>query len=66
MQTIDPSKFKMLWKTKKAAENIKPILLEIVKEYRKRTGKPQGKVTRKDIADRVFSEYCRLYYADDK
>ena len=66
MQTIDPSKFKNLWKTKKAAENIKPILLEIVNEYRRKTWKPQWKVTRKDIADRVFSEYCRLYYADDK
>ena len=28
MKTVDSSKFKMLWKTKKAAENIKPILLE--------------------------------------
>lgn len=63
---ITPSKFKNLWKTKKAAENIKPILLEIVDNYWRKTWKPQGKVTRKDIADRVFSEYCRLYYADEK
>lgn len=66
MQPVNPLKFKMLWKTKKASENIKPILLEIVDTYRRKTWKPQGKVTRKDIADRVFSEYCRLYYADDK
>ena len=66
MQKVNPSKFKMLWKTKKAAENIKPILLEIVDNYWRKTWKPQGKVTRKDIADRVFSEYCRLYYADNK
>jgi len=62
---LNPTSFKMLWKTKKAAENIEPILLEIVKEYRKKTWKRQEKVTRKDIADRVFSEYDRLYYADD-
>jgi len=63
---INPESFKMLWKTKKAAENIKPILLEIVDNYWRKTWKPQGKVTRKDLADRVFSEYCRLYYADEK
>ena len=34
---LNPTSFKMLWKTKKAAENIEPILLEIVKEYRKKT-----------------------------
>ena len=62
---IDLTKYKSLWKTKKATENIEPILLTIVKEYRKKTWKVQAKVTRKDIADRVFSEYCRLYYADD-
>jgi hypothetical protein len=55
----------MLWKTKGAMENIKPLLLVIVKEYRKKTWKKQDKVTWKDIADRVFSEYCRLYWADD-
>lgn len=63
---INPTSFKMLWKTKKATENIKPIILVIVKEYRKKTWKPQAKVTRKALADRVFSEYCRLYYADEK
>lgn len=65
-KTIETDKFKMLWKTKKASENIEPILLEIVQEYWKKTWKVQAKVTRKDIADRVFSEYCRLYWADDK
>ena len=65
MKELNPESFKMLWKTKKAAENIKPILLEIVKEYRSKTWKKKDKVTRKDIADRVFSEYDRLYYADD-
>lgn len=65
MKELNPTSFKMLWKTKKAAENIDLILLRIVKEYWKKTWKVQAKVTRKDIADRVFSEYCRLYYADD-
>ena len=37
MKELNPESFKMLWKTKKAAENIKPILLEIVKEYRSKT-----------------------------
>lgn len=62
---LNPQSFKMLWKTKGAMENIKPLLLVIVKEYRKKTWKKQDKVTWKDIADRVFSEYCRLYWADD-
>lgn len=57
---INPQSFKKLWKTKKATENIEPILLEIVKEYRTKTHKPQWNVTWKDIADRVFSEYIRL------
>ena len=62
---LNPQSFKMLWKTKGAMENIEPLLLVIVKEYRKKTWKKQEKVTWKDIADRVFSEYVRLYYADD-
>jgi hypothetical protein len=37
MQEVNPLKFKMLWKTKKAAENIKPILLEIVDNYWRKT-----------------------------
>lgn len=57
---INPQSFKKLWKTKKATENIEPILLDIVKEYRVKVHKPQWSVTRKDLADRVFSEYVRL------
>lgn len=57
---INPQSFKKLWKTKKATENIEPILLDIVKEYRPKVHKPQWSVTRKDLADRVFSEYVRL------
>jgi hypothetical protein len=34
---LNPQSFKMLWKTKGAMENIKPLLLVIVKEYRKKT-----------------------------
>lgn len=59
-KTINPQSFKKLWKTKKATENIEPILLDIVKEYRLKVHKPQWSVTRKDLADRVFSEYIRL------
>lgn len=62
---INPQSFKKLWKTKKATENIEPILLDIVKEYRVKVHKPQWSVTRKDLADRVFSEYVRLKEADN-
>lgn len=62
---INPQSFKKLWKTKKATENIEPILLDIVKEYRVKVHKPQGNVTRKDLADRVFSEYIRLKESKD-
>ena len=37
MKELNPTSFKMLWKTKKAAENIDLILLRIVKEYWKKT-----------------------------
>lgn len=57
---INPQSFKKLWKNKKATENIEPILLDIVKEYWTKVHKPQWHVTRKDLADRVFSEYIRL------
>jgi len=63
---IKLASFKKLWKTKKALENVNPEVVEVVKEYWHKTHKPQGSVTWKDIADRVFSEYCRLYYADDE
>lgn len=65
-KAIKPESFKKLWKTKKATENIEPIILDIIKEYRPKVHKPQWSVTRKDLADRVFSEYVRLYYADKK
>lgn len=38
---INPQSFKKLWKNKKATENIEPILLDIVKEYRVKVHKPQ-------------------------
>ena len=38
---INPQSFKKLWKTKKATENIEPILLDIVKEYWVKVHKPQ-------------------------
>lgn len=62
---INPQSFKKLWKNKKATENIEPILLDIVKEYWVKVHKPQGNVTRKDLADRVFSEYIRLKESKD-
>lgn len=65
-KTIKPESFKKLWKTKKATENIDPILLDIVKEYWVKVHKPQWNVTRRDLADRVFSEYIRLKHADSK
>ena len=66
MKQIDLSKYKSLWKTKKALELVKPEdRQEILRYYWPKTWKPIGKITRKALADRVFSEYCRLYYADE-
>ena len=65
MKQIDLSKYKSLWKTKKALGLVKPEQRqEILKYYWPKTWKPIAKITRKALADRVFSEYCRLYYAD--
>ena len=65
-KSIDLSKYKSLWKTKKALELVKAEdRTEILKYYWPKTWKPIGKITRKALADRVFSEYCRLYYADE-
>ena len=68
-KTIDLSKYKSLWKTKKALEFVKPEAKEqrqeILKYYWPKTWKPIWKITRKALADRVFSEYCRLYWADE-
>ena len=58
--------FKKLWKTKKALEweDHKELWQHILKEYWTRCCKPQWSITWKDLADRVFSEYVRLHYAD--
>lgn len=64
-KTIDLSKYKSLWKTKKALELVKAEdWQEILRYYWPKTWKPIWKITWKTLADRVFSEYCRLYYAD--
>lgn len=64
---INFEKFKNLWKTKKAVECIenKDLWSEIIGYYWKKTWKKQGKVSWRDIAHRVFSEFVRLWYADD-
>lgn len=65
-KTLDLSKYKSLWKSKKALELVNADdRVEILKYYWPKTWKPIGKITRKALADRVFSEYCRLYYADE-
>ena len=58
--------FKKLWKTKKAleCEDHKELWQHILKEYWTKCCKPQWSITWKDLADRVFSEYVRLHYAD--
>lgn len=65
---IKLEQFKKLWKTKKALELLKnkELWQEILAYYRPKVHKPKGSITWKDLADRVFSEYVRLYYADDK
>lgn len=72
------SGFKSLWKTKKALSDFLEnedleLWYEILSYYRpkvhwKKRGKTptKAKITWKDIADRVFSEYVRLFYADLK
>lgn len=65
-KTLDLSKYKSLWKSKKALELVNADeRVEILKYYWPKTWKPVWKITRKALADRVFSEYCRLYYADE-
>lgn len=64
---IDLTKYKSLWKTKKALDTVNAEdWQDILKYYWPKTWKPIGKITWKALADRVFSEYCRLFYADDK
>ena len=66
MARFDITKYTSLWKTKKAMAQVKPEKREeILKYYWPKTWKKVSKITRKALADRVFSEYCRLYYADD-
>lgn len=64
---IDLTKYKSLWKTKKALDTVNAEdWQDILRYYWPKTWKPIEKITWKALADRVFSEYCRLYYADDK
>lgn len=67
IKNINLWQFKKLWRTKKALleEDNKEIFEEILTFYWKKTHKPKWSVTRKDLADRVFSEYDRLYYSDN-
>ena len=65
MAKFDITKYKSLWKTKKAMSEAKAEEWEeILKYYWPKTWNPIWKITWKMLADRVFSEYCRLYYAD--
>lgn len=43
----------------------KELRQEILKAYRTKCHKPQWSITRKDLADRVFSEYIRLNESKD-
>lgn len=66
MGAIDLTKYKSLWKTKKALDTVNSEdWQDILRYYWPKTWKPIGKITWKSLADRVFSEYCRLYHADD-
>lgn len=66
MARFDITKYTSLWKTKKAMEQVKvEDREEILKYYWPKTWKKVSKITWKALADRVFSEYCRLYYADE-
>lgn len=66
VKVIDLTKYKSLWKTKKALDTVNAEdWQDILRYYWPKTWKPVSKITRKALADRVFSEYCRLFYADD-
>lgn len=65
MKKFNITNYKSLWKTKKALEQVKvEEREEILKYYWPKTWKRNDKINRKDLADRVFSEFCRLHYAD--
>ena len=68
----DFAKYEKLFKTKKALEYFLechsktiPVWYDIFKYYCPKTGKKNGKINRVDLADRVFSEYVRLFEADE-
>lgn len=62
---FDLKPFKKLWKTQKSLEQSdKSIWIPIINDYWTKCHKPKGSITRKDLADRVFSEYIRLSNAD--
>lgn len=67
---IDLSKYTNLFKTKKVLnempEEEKEYWKEILRYYWPKINKPISKKSRKLLADRVFSEYDRLYYADNQ
>lgn len=67
---IDLSKYTNLFKTKKVlnemSEEEKEFWKEILRYYWPKISKPIPKKSRKLLADRVFSEYDRLYYADNQ
>lgn len=67
------SQFSLLWKTKKALDFFlvehstnSQLWIYILKEYTPKTAKKHSKVSWRDIADRIFSEYIRLLECDDK
>ena len=69
-KTIDLSKYKKLWTTKKKVEEIQnsenaETRAEILRYYWPKTWKPIWKIWWRLLAHRVFSEYDRLYYSDD-
>ena len=75
-KNINIEKYWWLLKTKKAAEFFNEryekeletryaIFWEYVPKAAKYMKKKVGKVNWKDLADRVFSDYVRLFYADD-
>ena len=65
MRKFDITNYKWLRKTQKALEQVKEEeRKEILQYYCPKTLKKNDKINRRDLADRVFSEYCRLYYCD--
>ena len=76
-KNINLEKYWWLFKTKKAVVFFKEeykdtydtrigIFREYIPKAAANTWKKVWKISRKDLADRVFSEYVRLFYADDR